>query len=104
MRDAIELNSRGLHPLAMYAAGLAAECMLRAYHAPDQPLDERHDVVELLRGCELDRLGDAARGRLRGPVQTVHLLWHSLYRFADETWVRAHIKRTGAACTKTLTS
>jgi hypothetical protein len=81
--------------LAMYVAGVAAECMLRAYHHEDRPFDERHDLVLLFGHCDLERLGDSARRRLRGPLQTIHLLWSNTFRFAPESMVRQHLHRAG---------
>jgi len=79
--------------VSMYLAGVAAESMLRAYHHPDRPFDERHNLELLLGNCEIDRLGEAARQRLRGPLQTAHLLWSSLFRFAPEGMIRRHLHR-----------
>jgi hypothetical protein len=76
----------------MYVAGLAAECMLRAYHPAEAPFDEHHDIVDLFKACDFEKLGDAARSRLRGPVQTVHVLWQNRYRFFSEHRLRAHLK------------
>jgi hypothetical protein len=81
--------------LAMYLAGLAAECMLRAWHHPDLAFDERHDIVRLFDACDLDRLSDSAVRRLRGPVQVVHALWTNGYRYAHEEQVRGHLHELG---------
>jgi hypothetical protein len=81
--------------LAMYLAGLAAECMLRAWHHPDLPFNERHDIARLFSACDLDRLGDSAVRRLRPAVQTIHALWLNSYRFAHEAQVRRHLHELG---------
>jgi hypothetical protein len=44
---------------------------------------------------DFERLGNAARKRLRGPVQTVHLLWQNRFRFFSEDRLRAHMKALG---------
>jgi hypothetical protein len=90
--EAGELRRAQRYTLAMYVSGLAAECMLRAYHRAEAPFDERHDVLELLKDCDLDRLGEAAMTRLRAPVQTVHLLWNNSFRYFDEKGIRAYLK------------
>lgn len=79
--------------LSMYAAGVAAECMLRAYHNSDRPFDERHDLAILIGNCDLGRLGEKARQRLRGPLQTAHLLWSNDLRFSHEVMVRQRLHR-----------
>jgi hypothetical protein len=81
--------------LAMFVAGAAVECMLRAYHPTDADFDEKHDIVQVFKGCDFERLGNAARKRLRGPVQTVHLLWQNRFRFFCEDRLRAHMKALG---------
>ena len=80
------------YTLGMYVAGVAAECMLRAYHRADAAFDERHDVIELLKACDLERLGEPAMARLRAPVQTVHMLWNNSFRYFDERRIRAHMR------------
>jgi len=90
--EAGELRRAQRYTLAMYVAGVAAECMLRAYHRADAAFDERHDVIELLKECNLDRLGEVAMTRLRAPVQTVHLLWSNSLRYFDERRIRAYLK------------
>src|SRR5437870_2801457 len=91
INDSGALRRNGRHPAAMYFAGVAAECMLRAWHRESTPFDERHDVVKLFRGCD-DRLANLARGRLRTAILTIHLLWSNGLRYADEGKVRAFLK------------
>lgn len=81
--------------LAMYVAGAAVECMLRAFHPTDSEFDEKHDIALVFKGCDFDRLGDVARKRLRGPVQTVHLLWQNRFRFFSEDRLRSHLRLLG---------
>jgi hypothetical protein len=88
--EALSLQRAERYGIAMYIAGVAAECMLRAYHV-DRAFDERHDFIRLFQAFNLDRLGEAGRRRLRGPVQTIHQLWDNGYRFAHEAMVRAHL-------------
>ena len=45
------------------------------------------------RGCRAPvTVSGQARNRLRGPVQTVHLLWQNRFRFFSEDRLRAHLK------------
>jgi hypothetical protein len=80
--------------VGMYLSGVAAECMLRAYHHDDRPFDERHDIVQLFQACDLERLGDDARRLLRGPILTIQMLWRNDLRFAHEEMIRLHLHRT----------
>lgn len=75
----------------MYAAGVAVECMLRSFRHRDHEHASHHDVVGHLGACDQIRLGERAWARLRGPVQTVHLLWLNNFRYSDETRLRKHL-------------
>jgi hypothetical protein len=88
------LRKQGRYVFSMYASGLAAECMLRAYWPAETPFDARHDMKEILKACEIP-LGDKARRKLWGDVQEIHGIWHNNYRFADDATVRAHLLALG---------
>ncbi len=89
------LRRDGNYVLSMYIAGVAAECMLRAWHRTDLPFDQRHDLGRLFGACDLNRLGDSARRRLRTPLQTIHSLWLNGYRYAHDEQVRSHLHEFG---------
>jgi hypothetical protein len=91
MGDAGDLKRLQRFPLAMYAAGLAVECTLRAFRHEDREHAAHHDVVAHLALCDRERLGERAWRKLRGPVQTVHLLWLNSFRYMDESKLRAHL-------------
>jgi len=109
MRQAWQLHQAGSsYALAMYCAGLAVECMLRAYRwKKDQTIDSRHDLKELLKTSDLIRLNEdnmKARGhseeRVRNQIvsfQTnindVVVLWNNLHRFRSESGVKAFLLR-----------
>lgn len=89
--DAHQLKRLERYAFAMYAAGLAVECMLRAFRHPDREHAAHHDVIGHLALCDRDRLGDRAWAKLRGPVQTVHLLWLNNFRYSHEARLRKHL-------------
>ncbi len=91
MGDANELKRLGRYPLAMYTAGVAVECMLRAFRHDDREHQAHHDVVAHLGACNRERLGERAWAKLRGPAQTVHLLWLNGFRYASEKRLRQHL-------------
>lgn len=91
MGDAQELKRRERYPFAMYASGLAAECMLRAFRHQDREHKAHHDVVAHLDVCDRERFGERAWSKLRGPVQAVHMLWLNNFRFADDKKLRKHL-------------
>jgi hypothetical protein len=75
----------------MYISGLSAECMVRSFHTVGEVFDERHDVIELFKGCAW-RFDGAVRRKLHAALNTVHTYWDNAYRFADEQRVRNHLR------------
>jgi hypothetical protein len=65
--------------------------MLRAFRHSDREHDAHHDVVALFGACDSARLGEHAWAKLRGPVQTVHLLWLNNFRYTSEQRLRQHL-------------
>ncbi len=92
MGDAGQLKRLERYPFAMYAAGVAVECMLRAFRHPDREHAAHHDVAAHFAACDRSRLGERAWAKLRGPVQTVHLLWLHGFRYTDRGRLRRHLK------------
>jgi hypothetical protein len=93
--------------LAMYVAGLAVECLLRAFKGKRDPtFGEKHDLLRLFKASgllnmNLDNLRlkglpeDQAKKYiqdLKVAVNDIHLLWSNIYRFASEQRLRTHLK------------
>jgi hypothetical protein len=91
MGDATQLKRVERYSFAMYAAGVAAECMLRAFRHQDREHAAHHDVVAHFGLCDGERLGERALTKLRGPVQTVHLLWLNNFRYSHEERLRKYL-------------
>jgi hypothetical protein len=91
MGDAHQLRRLSRYPWAMYAAGVAVECMLRAFRRGDREHFAHHHVIAHLAACDRDRLGHRAWAKLREPVQTVHTLWLNGFRYLDESRLRKHL-------------
>lgn len=91
MGDATQLKRLERYSFAMYAAGVAAECMLRSFRQQDREHAAHHDVAAHFALCDRDRLGERAWTRLRGPVQTVHLLWLNNFRYSHEERLRKYL-------------
>src|SRR5437764_3776128 len=102
MRQAQHLyrQGKGFYALAMYSAGLAVECLLRAYMVKrKREFESRHNLLLLFKesgilAVDQDRL--KAQGwtdeqilrhqkALWSSVNDVYVLWHNNYRFASET-------------------
>ncbi len=91
MGDATELQRLERYPFALYAAGVAAECMLRSFRHRDREHEAHHDLIAHLAACDRTRFGERAWAQLRGPVQTVHLLWLNNFRYSHEQRLRKHL-------------
>jgi HEPN domain-containing protein len=96
--------------LVMYCAGLAVECLLRAFRwTEDSTFEGRHDLGELLKASGLLRIDDEHMRRrgasedeihksglaLRAAMNEVVALWHNNLRFASEASLKAFLRRIG---------
>jgi HEPN domain-containing protein len=98
----------GHFALAMYAAGLAVECLLRAYLVGrKREFESRHDLLLLFKesgilDVNLDKLKakgltdeqiEAHQKALWSAVNEVFILWRNNYRFASEARLLAYLKK-----------
>jgi hypothetical protein len=101
-------QGQGYYALAMYAAGLAVECLLRAYIVKRRrQFESRHDLLLLFKesgilDVDADKLKEkglseeqiqAHQKGLWSSVNTVYILWRNNYRFASEDRLLAHLKK-----------
>lgn len=101
-------QGEGYYALAMYAAGLAVECLLRAYMVKrSREFESRHDLLLLFKECgildvDVDELRtkgltqeqiEAHQKALWSSVSTAHVLWRNNYRFASEARLLSHLKK-----------
>jgi hypothetical protein len=77
---------------AAYVAGVAVECMLRAFWRPDEPFDARHDVGQLARGGFNDRLGNQAARRAGAALSEVRARWQNDLRYYPSSLYDAYIR------------
>jgi hypothetical protein len=98
----------GHYALAMYAAGLAVECLLRAYLGKrKRAFESRHDLLLLFKesgivhvnpdtlrakGLTDEQIRDHQKG-LWSSVNDVFILWQNNYRYASEARLLAHLKK-----------
>jgi HEPN domain-containing protein len=98
------------YALSMYCAGLAVECILRAFRWQEDPSFEgRHNLDELLKASRILAINDdfmrqkgetddsikAVRVPFNAAVAEVVTLWHTNLRFASETSLKAFLKSKG---------
>ena len=90
---ACSLYSLGRYVLSHYVAGLAVECIFRAYKCRIDPVfDEHHNLNQLAKGAHFY---DVVQGRTRevqAALDVVVALWVNYHRFRSEKALRAFLK------------
>lgn len=96
--EAGELHVVGAYLMAHFLAGLAVECILRAYRLriaeyPSQ-FEERHDLFRLMKAARYDRLFPSAkREELASALTYVQLHWRNNHRFLTSEGLRTELVR-----------
>ena len=90
-----DLYRLGRYVLSNYAAGLAVECMLRAYRTMIDPaFDARHDLSSLFALAKFGNVVPSGRDREIGTALTaVVRLWSNDHRFLSEAALRRRFNR-----------
>jgi HEPN domain-containing protein len=98
------------YALAMYSAGLAVECILRAFRwEKDKSFEGRHDLKDLLRASGMLSINEEELRKKKMPEETIRnlavslnaamneviVLWNNNLRFADEKRLRAFLNQIG---------
>lgn len=85
IKDAKCLHEDGQYVGAIYFAGVAVECLLRAYiRRKDPTLDERHDLKDMLKKSDLDGFITGADRKLTAAwLMDVWTRWKNNYRYAS---------------------
>ena len=93
LNEADGAYQRGEFVAAHLAAGLAIECMLRAYMvrvAPD--FDARHDL-NVLAGPFLRQMTDRRRAEARAAIDEANHRWRNNHRYCSAHKLRSHFNR-----------
>jgi len=96
IEDADFLHDKGSYPFAMYASGLAVECLLRAFRVLVEPtIDARHDLLQLWKKTALaDVHREPGYDRIYELLIEISARWQNSYRFASNDEVRALLKKS----------
>ncbi|MBE0535291.1 MAG: HEPN domain-containing protein [Phycisphaerae bacterium] len=81
--------------LAHYVAGLAVECLLRAYRSRvSKTFDERHDLMEIFKKSGFgDIVPDSQRERIGAAIGDVVSRWQNDHRYRSEESLRRYLKK-----------
>jgi HEPN domain-containing protein len=80
---------------AVYLAGVAVECVLRAYaQEGGEAFDARHDLRQLFKAATLERfVGGKQRKAVSAALGEVWMRWKNSYRYAPAERMRKEISR-----------
>jgi HEPN domain-containing protein len=87
----------GDYVMFYYVAGLAVECMFRAYrYLIDKAFDARHDLRELADASHfLDYLSEAEQEQARAALADVLARWSNSHRYRSYASLRAFLNSAG---------
>lgn len=93
--SAVKLYREQRYALANYVAGLAVECIFRAYrHMIDPAFDARHDLEELFNAAEFHAIVPEGKAADVGAwLTTASTLWSNDHRFLSVLALRRKWKR-----------
>ena len=97
IEDANLLHAEGHFPFAMYASGLAVECLLRAFRLLRDPhFDARHDLWLLWKGTALAEVKrESSYEHVYNLLGEISVRWRNSYRFVSENELRSSLKKSG---------
>jgi HEPN domain-containing protein len=86
-----------LYPECVYFAGVAAECMLRAYRALSDPeFDSRHDLLDLLGASNLeDFVPQKRRVEVAAALGEIWARWKNDYRYVSAARLSQALRKRG---------
>jgi hypothetical protein len=89
------MYASGRYVDTIYLAGVATECVLRAFAVADSPeFDGRHDLSRLLKAATLERfVGEKQRETIASHLGTVWARWKNNYRYLGEDRLRTEIRQ-----------
>jgi len=102
-------NDHDCYAIAMYTAGVAVECLLRAFKATrTDEFDERHDLRQLFSHSHILQLNESLAANRRSPEQAlesaqsmraciaeIYNLWANDYRYASEDRLKSQLRSMG---------
>jgi len=97
IKDAYLLHTTGRYSFAMYASGLAVECLLRAFRVLSDPsFDARHDLWLLWKKTPLSKVRyKKSSKRIFALMGEVSVRWQNSYRFVSHDEICSLLKKSG---------
>lgn len=95
--SAFRLYDSSRYAGAIYVAGVAVECLLRAYRLrKSKEFDEKHDLTELMKGSSIaDFIPTEQRQEFGASLTTVWRRWKNNYRYASMSRLSTELRDLG---------
>lgn len=95
LADALLLYENEHYVFSLYASGVAAECMFRAYRMKVDPVfDSRHNLSELCKASRLKRcLNERQEIQLSESLSLLASTWRNDQRYGSTLSIRRFLKR-----------
>lgn len=95
--SAFRLYDSSRYAVAIYVAGVAVECLLRAYRLKKtNEFDERHDLSELMKGSSIaDFIPIERKQEFGASLTTVWRRWKNNYRYASMSRLSTELREMG---------
>ncbi len=90
-----EMHEQGRYVMAHYLAGLAVECLLRAYHYCLNPVfSGRHDLQALYRDAQFDAVvSPEDKRKVNAAMTEIVRRWSNCHRYRSEEALRLFLRR-----------
>lgn len=93
LQEARDFHDTARDGLALTQAGVAAECVLRAFFPEGEVFDSRHDLAELARKSRLRPRREEAAMVHDAAVNTLRHVWRNSYRYMTEEKIDTILRR-----------
>jgi hypothetical protein len=89
------LRARGEHGIALYWAGVAAECAIRSRIGAGAAFSGRHNLLELALPTDFLPRASAANESIVASIQTLHRVWRNSFRYMHTEKIARVLEESG---------
>lgn len=91
--QAMDALSSHKHGLALTLAGVAVECLLRAFREPNVPFNSRHDLMVLADEANfLPKRSQKQKESLSAELTALRMVWRNNHRYRSEAKLQTWLK------------
>lgn len=89
------LLARGEHAIALYWAGVAAECAIRSRIDAGAAFSGRHDLLEVALPTDFLPRASAANENIVSSIQMLHRVWRNSFRYMHTEKIARVLEESG---------